>query len=237
MASSTSPFLIKVNLETEQVQRMLRAAKLAPRNVARAFNATMRDEAYLWSAAMKMGIRAGRPGSGATLKPLKNSTLITRQMHGFAVGGKIGNKPLIQTGELVRSIGFWQRGTLMRPLWFIGIREGTLRRGQPGAGKDLAMIAATLETGRKFTISAARLGPVAANRVWHFLRHLADADGLRHVPRRNFVLRINIPARPFVRPTHDRMVKGLPGRVIKGLARRLHEMRFLGVGAGKTRKP
>jgi hypothetical protein len=161
--------------------------------------ALLREAQYL-RGKMVTGIASGAPG-GKPFAPLSPITLAIRKARGFG-----GSKPLIVTGTLRRSPSVVQVGGRgIGGAVFVGIHRSA--RGKNG--KSLVNIAEIHEFGRSWK---QKLSPKARRFLFAMLRKAGlsqggASKGRFSSPGGSGTISINIPARPFVRPTFEMYAK------------------------------
>lgn len=182
-------------------------------------------EAQMLRGKMILGIASGAPG-GQAFKPLSPITLAIRKARGFG-----GSKPLIVTGTLRRSPSVVQvSGRGIGGAVFIGIHRSA--RGKNG--KSLVNIAEIHEFGRswkqKLSPKARRFLFAVLSKSGRFTRGKYQRKG----GASGGMISINIPARPFVRPTFEMHAKpaDVKRRFIANIADRMGGT-FKQIGATK----
>lgn len=169
----------------------------------KALETSVKREALNLSGQIKKGIRNQAPG-GKTFAPPSEMTLANRKFQ-----GKRGRtKALIVNGDLLNSVTHKQEGAAA----WVGVRRKTMR-GENGDEKDMVNIAAVHEYGFR---------PVVipyTDKVRRYLFAMMNEAGIE--PRaftpgsKSDVIVFEIPARPFLRPSHAEWQKGLKDRFEK----------------------
>jgi hypothetical protein len=153
---------------------------------AKAARQAMLREAQLLRANIVKNLQSGGQHAGKPFAPPSEMTLIVRQFRGFG-----GSKPLIVTGALLGSVAVSPLGA---NAVFVGIRRGT------GKGKGGTNLASLHETGggpwsRQMTDKQRRFLAAALRSAGKTFGDVAGGGG---------VLKIRIPARPYVGPVVDK---------------------------------
>jgi len=181
----------------------LKGSKVARKRFAQAVQNTrkrqwlvVRRAALFTEKELKKGIRSGAPG-GKKFKPLAPSTRILRK----------GRKPLIDTGSLLRSI----KTTLIKARLsaFVGVHRTTA-----GGAFNVALV-------HEFG-SAPFVIPVtpAVRRLFWYLHFVSNGKILPLSPSKTQIMHPGVPARPFVRPTIQKIQPQLHGVMLKTFAER-----------------
>ncbi len=158
---------------------------VAVRNVKKRQELAVRKVALMAEREIKLGIRNGAPG-GQKFKPLAPSTLLLRR----------GSKPLIDSGSLLRSVSTTYDKSTMTA--FVGVHRNTKGPG----GKKLLNIAIVHEFGTKPYVIPVTDG---VRRLFWFL-HFASGGNINPLdPNKTEILHPGVPARPFIRPTIEKI--------------------------------
>ena len=165
----------------------------APVRVQRAINMAVLQEAHFFRGKVVAGFREQAPG-GVPFRPLAPSTLAARRFKNFR-----GTKALIVRGDLRNSINVMSP----RPgAAFVGV----LRSARAKNGKPLVNIAELHEFGSRPI--AIRITP----KMRRYLAAIAAKSGkggdAKPPGTGTGIAIVQIPARPYLRPTFDKYMKG-----------------------------
>lgn len=170
-------------------------------DVDQALTVALHQEANLYLRALKEGIRGGAPG-GVPLRPLARSTILQKR----------SSKPLINTGDMLRSIKIH----MLNPrAIFVGIARGEqsstslARSGKSAASaKTLDYIGSIHEHG-----TGVYFQTVTKRQEVYFKRALKPIGAVSHTIKAGDVLYMRVPERPFVKPVAELLAKDAPERV------------------------
>lgn len=169
---------------TGQWKKAMQILTSAPTRIPPALRKAIMQEAHFLRAKMIEGLKSGSPG-GQTLVP--NSPL--------TIAKKGSSKPLIDSGAMMRSIAVHATSGGA----FVGIKRGAVGKG----GKDTVNLAMLHEKGAVITMRMTQ-------RQRRFLFVMLSKHGSSATTSAGSgggMLRIRIPARPFITPVLDMYAK------------------------------
>jgi hypothetical protein len=179
-----------------RARQVLRAL---PRDLAAASRKAMLQQAHALRGQIVQGLTDQAPG-GAPLAPPSPLTLAARRLQGFS-----GTKSLIVRGDLRNSIQVLSVGDQV----FVGVS----RTARTADGQSLVDVAQTQEYGSD---------PIVIPITPAMRRFLAalfrEAGKEKHRGTGAGVVVVQIPARPFLRPTFDRFKVGAERRFLEAVA-------------------
>lgn len=198
--------MIGLKYEIADDKRTLRRLEAMQRRLPGAVRTAVRRQALRLSGLIKTGIRSGAPG-GKPLAPNAPSTIRLKR----------SSKPLINHGDLVRSIGVNELAVYGEgpagAQFFVGVNRAARSRKR---GVPQATIAEWMEEGTR-----PHLIPITL-RMRGFFRHLTGAE----LPReQQYFLHPGTVPRPFLRPSMELWQRDVDRLLREDIARRFPELR------------